>query len=253
LGWALVGSRGALALLPLALGVAVMALARLVERPLCHPRRPATPWISVVACRLSLLFLGIGWRREGRPVAAGVIAANHVGWLDILALNAAGPVVFVAKADVADMPGVGLLAWITGTAYVRREARSETGAQVQALAARLRAGERLVLFPEGTTSDGRRVLPFRSALFAALGAPGLPEGLALQPATLVWEAPPGEDPRFYGWWGDVGLGSHILSVLSVPRQGRVTLRLHEPIPVGPGIDRKALARAAEAAVRAGLG
>lgn len=251
-GWLRIALRGLPLLLLLAAGLGLLLLLRTLERPLRHPRRPVTPWIPVAVCRGALLLLGLRVRVEGRPDAGpGVIVANHSSWLDILALNARAPVVFVAKSEVAGWPGIGWLARATGTLFIRREARGEAAGQARVLSERLRAGERLVLFPEGTSTDNRRVLPFRPALLAGLLAPGLPPGLRLQPVTLSYEAPEGEDPRFYAWFGDADLGPHLLAVLASRRPGEVRLRFHPPIPV-EGRDRKSLAAEAEAVVRAAL-
>ncbi len=181
----------------------------------------------------------------------GAFVANHSSWLDIFALNARAPMVFVAKSEVAAWPGIGWLARATGTMFVRREARAEVAGQAQALADRLREGARLALFPEGTSTDNRRVLPFRSALLSGLLAPGLPPGLRLQPVTLVYEAPSGQDPRFYAWYGEAAFGPHALAVLAAPRGGGVRVTFHDPIPVA-GRDRKSLAAEAETCVRSAL-
>jgi 1-acyl-sn-glycerol-3-phosphate acyltransferase len=243
-GLARAALRGSALLVALLAGLALLLLLRLAERPLCHPRRPLTPWITVGVCRMGLRLCGLTVERRGAvPIRRGAVLANHSSWLDVLALNADVPVVFVAKSEVAGWPGIGLLARATGTVFVRREARGEARAQVAALRERLDRGECLVLFPEGTTSDGQRVLPFRPALLAALG----PGDLA-QPVTLTWHAPPGEDPRFYGWWGAAALGPHALAVLAAP-SGRLTVTRHAPLAGG---DRKALAAEAEARIRAAL-
>ena len=251
-GWVRAGIRAGLLLPMLALGLAVLLLARVVERPLCHPRRPFTPWITVAVCRGALTVLRLQVRVVGRPWrGAGVVVANHSSWLDILALNARAPVVFVAKSEVASWPGIGWLARATGTLFVRREARGEVAGQVRAVGDRLRAGERLLFFPEGTSTDNRRVLPFRPALFAGVLGPGLPGGVTVQPVTLAWEAPEGEDPRFYAWYGAADLGPHLLAVLAAPRKGGVTITWHPPIPA-TGRDRKSLAAEAERVVRSAL-
>jgi 1-acyl-sn-glycerol-3-phosphate acyltransferase len=252
LGWALVGLRASALLALLGAGLAVMLLARLVEGPLCRPRRPVTPWITVGVCRVALRILGLRIRAEGAPdPGPGVVVANHSSWLDIFALNAQRPVTFLAKSEVAGWAGIGWLARATGTLFVRREARSEASRQAGALAERLRAGERLLFFPEGTSTDNRRVLPFRTALFEALFAPGLPHGLSVQPVTLSWQAPEGRDPRFHAWYGAADLLPHALAVLSARPAGGVTMTWHASIPV-EGRDRKSLARAAEEAVRSAL-
>jgi len=240
--------------LPVALvtfgGLGLHLALRGVERPMHGARRPWTPLVTRAVCRANLRLLGIATRHEGAPAPApAVLVANHASWLDIFALNAGQTLVFVSKSEVARWPAIGWLARATGTLFIRRDAR-EAGAQVAALRARLAQGERLVLFPEGTSSDGQRVLPFRPALFAAF-ADGAVPGLVLQPVTIRWQAPAGEDARFYGWWGDMALGPHLLQVLAVPRQGRLEVIRHAPIAPG-GAGRKELAAQAERAVRAGL-
>jgi 1-acyl-sn-glycerol-3-phosphate acyltransferase len=252
LGWLRVGIRATLLAALLSAGLVVMMLARIVEGPLCRPRRPATPWITVVVCRAALRILGLRVRAAGAPDRGpGVVVANHSSWLDVFALNAQGPVVFTAKAEVAGWPGIGWLARATGTLFVRREARGEAAGQARAVGQRLRAGERLLFFPEGTSTDNRQVLPFRTALFEGLLAPGLPDGVTVQPVTLSWQAPEGEDPRFYAWYGAADLLPHALAVLSARRTGGVRITWHPPIPAA-GQDRKRLARAAEEAVRSAL-
>lgn len=231
-------------------GLAVLLVLRLFEAPLARGRRPVTARLTQAVCRANLFFLGIPCRFEGAPARApSAVVANHSSWLDIFALNAGQPLTFVAKREVAGWAGIGWLARATGTMFIRRE-RAEAAAQVALLRARLEAAETLAFFPEGTSTDGQRVLPFKPALFAALLDPA-PEGLVVQPVTIRWEAPEGADPRFYGWWGDMDLGPHLLGVLAVRRQGRLTVIRHPPLR--PDGHRKAIAAAAEAAVRGGLG
>lgn len=233
-------------------GLAVLLVLRLVERPLFGLRRPVTPWITVGVCRAALRILGLGYRRRGRPMRGqGALVANHVSWLDIFVLNAAAPVYFVAKAQVAGWPGIGWLARATGTVFIRRDPR-EAAEQALLIEARLRAGHRLAFFPEGTSTDGLRVLPFKPTLFAAFFAHGLAEMLQVQPVSLVYRGPAGGDPRAYGWWGEMSFGAHLVAVLAAPRQGRVEAVYHPPLPVAAFAGRKELARAAEEAVRAGL-
>lgn len=251
-GWLRVLRRGGPAVLVLLLGVLLILPLRGVERLIHGPRRPwSGPHVQIV-CRLVLACLGIGWRREGTPMRGpGAVVANHSSWLDILVMNAALPVFFVSKAEVAGWPGINILTRVTNTHFVTRDPRLAR-AQADELAARLRAGHRLLFFPEGTSTDGRRVLPFKPTLFQAFLDPELPKGMAVQPMSADYRAPAGQDPRFYGWWADMDLGPHLLTVLSAPKQGRVTVRLHPPIPVA-GETRKTLALAAETAVRSGVG
>lgn len=250
-GWLRIALRGGGIVLVLALGVLLIVPLRLAERLFSGPRRPVTgPWVQGV-CRLCLLIMGLKWRRLGQPMrGAGAVVANHSSWLDILVLNAAMPVFFVSKAEVAGWPGINVLTRVTNTHFVARDPKLAR-AQAQEFAARTRAGHRLLFFPEGTSSDGRRVLPFKPTLFQGFLDPALPEALAIQPMSARYHAPPGRDPRFYGWWGDMDLGPHLLAVLAQSPQGSVTVRLAEPIAVR-GATRKTLSAAAETAIRQGF-
>ena len=247
--WLRVIRRGLPAVLVLLLGVALILPLRGVERLVHGRRRPWTgPHVQAV-CRLVLACIGLRWRREGVPMRGpGAVVANHSSWLDILTLNAALPVFFVSKAEVASWPGINILTRVTDTHFVARDPRLAR-AQAAEFAARVRAGHRLLFFPEGTSSDGRRVLPFKPTLFQGFLAEDLPAGLAIQPVSAVYAAPPGRDPRFYGWWADMDLGPHLLTVLAAKRHGGVTVRLHPPIPVA-GNDRKSLSAACYSAIEA---
>ena len=250
-GWWRVIRRGLPAVLVLLLGVALILPLRGIERLFHGRRRPWTgPHVQLV-CRLVLACIGIGWRRVGRPMRGpGAVVANHSSWLDILVLNAALPVIFVSKAEVASWPGINILTRVTDTHFVARDPRL-AAAQAEEFAARTRAGHRLLFFPEGTSTDGRRVLPFKPTLFQGFLAPDLPDGLAIQPVSADYRAPDGADPRFYAWWGDMDLGPHLLSVLAAPRQGGVVVTLHPPLAVS-GRTRKSLAVKSEELVRAGV-
>ena len=251
-GWLVAALRAPVLVLVVFGGLAVHLTLRLLERPVFGLRRPVTPFVTQAVCRVALAVLGIRFRVRGRPMAGrGAVVANHVSWLDIFALNAPQRIYFVSKSEVAGWPGIGWLARATGTVFIRRDAR-EARAQTELFEARLRAGHHLCFFPEGTSSDGRRVLPFKPTLFAAFFAHGLAGILQIQPVSLLYTAPAGRDARFYGWWGEMSFGLHLLRVLAQPRQGRIEVVFHEPRPVGAYPDRKALARDCEEAVRAGL-
>ncbi len=251
LGWALVALRGLGIVTVLLLGVILILPLRFAERLLTGPRRPVTgPWVQGV-CRICLWIMGLTWRREGVPMRGpGAVVANHSSWLDIFVLNAAMPVFFVSKAEVASWPGINILTRVTDTHFVARDPRLAR-AQAEEFAARTRAGHRLLFFPEGTSTDGQRVLPFKPTLFQGFLDPALPEDLAVQPMSAHYHAPKGRDPRFYGWWGDMDLGPHLLAVLAQYPQGSVTVRLHDPVPVA-GETRKTLSAATEAAIRKGF-
>ena len=225
---------------------------RLIERPLFGLGRPWTPYITQFVCRTAFMLLGMGFSRTGAPMAgAGAVVANHSSWLDIFALNASKRIYFVSKSEVAKWPGIGWLARATGTVFIKRD-RSQASAQIDVFKARLAAGHKLLFFPEGTSTDGQLVLPFKPTLFAAFFDPALAAQMRVQPVTLNYTAPEGADPRFYGWWGDMAFGPHLLSTLATPQQGRVHVVYHTPVALKDFTDRKALAKALEITVRSGL-
>ncbi|MEM9392307.1 MAG: lysophospholipid acyltransferase family protein [Pseudomonadota bacterium] len=227
----------------------LLLLVRLVERPLCGVNRPVTPWITQFVCRSALFFMGFSVESKGRPMTEhGAVVANHASWLDIFSLNAFQRIYFVSKSEVAKWPGIGWLARATGTVFIARD-RSEAKAQADLFEGRLKAGHKLLFFPEGTSSDGRRVLPFKPTLFAAFFSDELKSFLHIQPVSVLYRAPEGQEPRFYGWWGDMEFGSHLLHVLAARRNGRVSLTFHPPLAVKDYPDRKALAQACETIVR----
>ncbi len=251
IGWTLVILRGGLIALTLLLGVLLILPLRGAERLVTGPRRPITgPWVQGV-CRICLIIMGIRWRCIGAPMRGpGAVVANHSSWLDIFVLNAAMPVFFISKAEVAGWPGINILTRVTDTHFVTRDPKLARQ-QAEEFAARTRAGHRLLFFPEGTSSDGLRVLPFKPTLFQGFLDPALPADLSIQPISASYHAPKGRDARFYGWWGTMDLGPHLLAVLAQPRQGSVTVTLHAPIPVA-GHSRKTLATVCEQAVAGGL-
>ena len=231
-------------------GMLVLVPLRGVEKALHGPSRPWTPWLVHWVSRACRFALGIRCIRRGRPVkgTSTVFVANHVSWIDILSLNAETPMTFVAKADVAGWPGIGFMARAAGTVFIERDPR-QVAAQSEVLASKIAAGHRILIFPEGTSSDGLRVLPFRPSLFQAFlkSAP-----VTLQPITLRYEAPDGQDERFYGWWGDMDMGPSLKAILACRRPGRLTITFHDGIQVTEGTHRKALAKQAEDVVRSAL-
>lgn len=252
LGWALGLVRGGLAVAVLAAGLVVLGGIRLLEWPVFGARRPLSAHVPRLVSRVVLALIGLRFRARGQPLASqGAVVANHVSWLDILVLNGRKRVWFVAKAEVAGWPLIGWLARATGTLFIRRDRRA-AGQQVAAMQARLALGQRLLFFPEGTSTDGVRVLPFKSTLFAAFMAPELRPDMQVQPVSVVYRAPAGQDRRFYGWWGEMALAPHLLKVLTARPQGEVTLIYHPPVRAAAFADRKQLAAHCEAEVRKGL-
>ena len=233
-------------------GLLVLLLLRLIERPVFGLKRPLTPHITQFVCRNAFRIMGFSFHTKGDVMKErGAVVANHSSWLDIFTLNARKRIYFVSKAEVARWPLIGWLARATGTVFINRD-RKEAKAQQELFENRLLAGHKLLFFPEGTSTDGMVVLPFKSTLFQAFFSEHLRHEMHIQPATVIYTPRKGEDIRYYGWWGDMDFGSHLLKVLANPRQGSVTVIYHDPVRVDDFPNRKSLAAYAERAVRAGM-
>jgi lyso-ornithine lipid O-acyltransferase len=249
LGWLRVLWRGAVIGSVTYGGLMLLLLVRLFEWPLFGQARPVTPYITQFVCRFALFVLRLPLVVQGRPMTAeGAIVANHSSWLDVFVLNAVQRVYFVAKAEVAAWPLIGWLARATGTVFIARKG-TEAKKQQELFEARLHDGHRLLFFPEGTSTDATRVLPFKSTLFQAFFSPGLVHTIHVQPVTVVFHAPEGQDARHYGWWGDMDFASHLLKTLATGRQGRVVVTFHPEVPVSAFEDRKTLAQHCERVIR----
>lgn len=231
-------------------GLATLLLLRLAERPIFGEARPITPHITQFVCRLAFRIMGIGLRIHGAPmVQRGAVVANHGSWLDIFALNAAQRVYFVSKVEVAGWPGIGWLARATGTLFIARKT-ADAKVQQTLFEARLRADHRLLFFPEGTSTDTLRVLPFKPTLFAAFYTHGLEHVMHIQPVSVIYHAPMGMDARFYGWWGEMDFARHLKAMLASPRHGFIEVIMLDPVAVDQFADRKALSARCEAVIRA---
>lgn len=250
MGWLRVIWRGGALGLVTYGGLVVLLVLRLIERPLWGAARPVTPYITQFVCRMAFPILRMGISTTGQPMRQnGAVVANHASWLDIFSLNAVQRGYFVAKSEVEGWAAIGWLARATGTLFIARKG-SDAKRQQAFLEQRLRAGHRLIFFPEGTSTDAMRVLPFKSTLFAAFYTHGLDQILHIQPVTVVYHAPEGCDPRFYGWWGNMEFAPHLLQVLAAPRQGRVEIVFHPQVPVDAFANRKELAAHCERVIRA---
>ena len=248
-GWMRVFSRGSAIIFIILFGLILKFVLRLFEKPVFGDRRPVTPYITVLVSKISLWLLSIPVTRFGAPLLQpGAFVANHTSWLDIFALNSGQSLYFVSKSEVSKWPVIGLLAKSTGTLFIRRESK-EAVAQKKLFGQRIKMGHRLLFFPEGTSTDGMRVLPFKSALFQAFFDSGSNSPCYIQPVTVTYFAPKNEDPRFYGWWGDMSFAVHLLKTIASRRQGSIEVRYHEPLLVSNFAKRKELAAAAEKIVR----
>jgi 1-acyl-sn-glycerol-3-phosphate acyltransferase len=146
---------------------------------------------------------------------------------------------------------IGFVARAVGTVFIRRR-MLDANSQVAVILQRISQGDRLLFFPEGTSTDGRRVLPFKSTLFAAFFDDDLKDRLWVQPVTLSYRAPAGSDPRFYAWWGDTGFGEHLVAIMARAETGSVQATFHKPLRVSDFKDRKVLAKQTEQTVRGAL-
>lgn len=249
-GWLRVALRGGAMGLVIYSGLLLLLLLRLIERPLFGPSRPWTPYITQAVCKLVFPILGLPLTTIGQPMQVkGAVVANHSSWLDIFALNAVQRGYFVAKSEVESWAAIGWLARATGTVFVARKG-TEAKRQQALFESRLRAGHKLMFFPEGTSTDAIRVLPFKSTLFAAFYTHGLDHIMYIQPVSVIYHAPPGQDLRFYGWWGEMDFAPHLLQVLAARKQGRVEVIFHPEVPVDAFASRKDLATHCETVIRA---
>lgn len=248
-GWVRVVLRGAALIILVFGGLIILLLTRLFERPICGLRRPVTPYITQFVCRNAFRILGMRFEVTGTPMAGrGAVVANHTSWLDIFSLNAAKRIYFVSKSEVASWPGIGWLARATGTVFIERNP-ALARAQTEVFQDRMLAGHKLLFFPEGTSTDGLQVLPFKTTLFQSFFAPELRDEIQIQPVAVIYHAPVGMDHRFYGWWGSMEFGAHLLATLAPAHSGSVEVVYCPPLKVTDFDNRKSLAAACEAAVR----
>lgn len=182
---------------------------------------------------------------EGRPV---VYVSTHSSWLDVPVLGARLHASFIAKEEIGRWPVVSWIAALGRTVYVRRK-RTSTARERDEMRLRLAGGDNLILFPEGTTSDGSRVLPFRSAFLSIAEVPVTADGRTalVQPVSLVYDRvsgmPVGRAGRsLFAWVGDQDLASHFAR-LGRERGLRATILLHPPLDPAAFGSRKALGEA----------
>ncbi|MEM8977521.1 MAG: lysophospholipid acyltransferase family protein [Pseudomonadota bacterium] len=190
---------------------------------------------------------------RNKPV---LIVANHVSWLDIPVLSAVAPLSFVAKSEVGTWPFVSWLARLQRTVFVNRSRRTEVGKVSDTIRGRLLSGDTLVLFAEGTSSDGNRVLPFKSALLSSVfprsdeeDAQSIDVQTLAITYTHVHGIPLGRaDRNLIGWYGDMEMGGHAWQLLSAGPID-VKIQIGEPIELATFKDRKQLAGVTEESIR----
>lgn len=229
-----------------------------VQGVLLLMKSPARETFPRAYHRMCAWILGFRFAVNGHPDAAHpcLFVSNHTSYLDIIVLGALIDGCFVAKTEVSGWPFFGPLSKLQRTVYVDRK-RASAGRQRDSIVERLGDGGRLILFPEGTSSDGNRTLPFRSALFAVASTPGADgRPLTVQPISLActhldgW--PLGRNLRWlYSWYGDMDLLSHIWRVAGIGSL-TITVTFHAPVTVAEFGSRKALASYCENVVADGV-
>ncbi|HEX5508031.1 MAG TPA: lysophospholipid acyltransferase family protein [Pseudolabrys sp.] len=207
-----------------------------------------------VLCKIMRIRVHVtGTQVRDRPV---LFVSNHVSWTDILVIGSLCPVAFVAKSEVRKWPLVGITAQIQRTVFVDRARRHQTAGAVAEIAKRLKGGTPVVLFAEGTSSDGNRVLPFRSALIGALrdGANYETEKpFLIQPMAICYTGAQGlpmgrQHMPLVAWYGDLDFMPHIKNLI---KRGAVdaVVSFGEPIAASGDEDRKEMAKTLENTVR----
>jgi len=206
--------------------------------------------------RCCCYILGLRVRRIGRPTATRPVlfAANHVSYLDVTIFGSLIAGSFVAKHEVARWPLFGWLAKLQRSVFIDRQVRS-TEEQRDSIAARLAAKEALILFPEGTSGDGNRVLPFKSALFS-VAEQATAGPVTVQPVSIAYTRlngmPIGRRFRpLFAWYGTMAMAPHLWRVLGLGTI-EVTVEFHPPTTLAACGSRKMLARYCEERVKSGV-
>jgi len=195
--------------------------------------------------------MGLSLRVVGAPAKgpATLFVSNHSSWLDIVVLGGALDACFVAKREVGEWPVINIVAKLGRTVFVSRS-RTQTKGEAGVIRERLGQGDNIILFPEGTTSDGGRVLPFRSAFLSVAD-----HARIVQPVSVVFDRLGGlpacrRDRPLFAWYGDMEIGSHLWR-LARRSKTRATVVLHAPLDPADYQDRKALTAACAEVVTEG--
>jgi 1-acyl-sn-glycerol-3-phosphate acyltransferase len=247
--------RTGLALAFVAASTLVLALSQVVvlKTGLGNPHALPRLWHKSVLKALGFHVRTVGVLSSNRPL---LLAANHVSWTDIGVLGSLADVSFIAKSEMAGWPLMGWLSTLQRTVFVERERRHRSGDQASEIALRLKAGDAMVLFAEGTTGDGNLLLPFKSTLFGAatmaIGHGGADE-VAIQPVATAYTRrhgmPLGRAGRMaLSWIGDQDLAPHVARLLTLGAVD-VEVRFGEPMIFSAMSNRKEAARLVEARVR----
>jgi len=186
-------------------------------------------------CRIVLRTLNVSYSVEGAALPrTGVVASNHVSYVDILVLAAATPQVFLAKAEVRDWPVFNWFARMAGTQFIDRNRRSDVARQNADFVHIVENDAVLTIFLEGTSTDGSTVRPFRSSLLE----PAIAHRWPVTPAAIHYTCTGGDVAQDVCWWGDMGFFEHLLRLVRVDA---VTAYVRFGAPAESAEDRKALA------------
>ncbi|CAN5317964.1 lysophospholipid acyltransferase family protein [soil metagenome] len=194
-----------------------------------------------------LAIMGVRLTVQGTPPAQGplLLVANHLSWLDILTIHAARHVRFVSKSGVRHWPLIGMLSDGAGSLYIERERRRDALRVVHHMTDALRKGDLIAVFPEGTTSDGRGLLPFHANLLQAAISSGAP----VQPAAIRYaDAATGETSQAPRYIDDDNLATSLWRTLKAPPLLAI-VRFGDPQP-SFGQERRAWAQSLHADVQA---
>jgi 1-acyl-sn-glycerol-3-phosphate acyltransferase len=187
-------------------------------------RTECAEWLHQ-SCARGLSAINVHLSSTGALPSRGLIVSNHLSYLDILVMSAAVPCVFVSKAEVEQWPIFGRYARWAGSVFVRRHDRADAARANLSVAESLHSGVPVVLFPEGTTTDGQSVLRFHSTMLQ----PAIDAGAQVTPSSIRYELEDGEADREVCWWGDMALLPHGLNLLA-KKSIRATIAFGEPMP-----------------------
>ena len=188
----------------------MLALAWFLRARKCEETDSRIAWMQWMSRRF-LAVLHCQVEVSGTVPLSGLIACNHLGYVDILVLGSVCPAIFVAKSDVVKWPVFGWLASRSGTIFVSRDTPAKVAAQLREMEQPLRDERPVILFPEGTSSDGSRVLPFRSSLMES----AIMTGVSVTPSAIGYDLQgEGDVGTELAYWGDLVLVPHLINLLS---------------------------------------
>lgn len=214
----------------------------------------AWPFVPILFHRYMMRVMGVKLHLTGpMPQRGTLIVANHLSWFDIIVIGGLVPLSFVAKAEVKSWPLFGQLAMLQRTVFVDRRRGRHNKTDANALAKRLNKKQAVVIFAEGTNSDGIKVLKFKSTLLAGIeGNVDVPVQALTMAYRRAHDMAMGRRQRMaYAWLGDIPLVPHLLFMLAAP-PSTVELTFHHPLPDHLKTDRKEMTRALYWQVSQGL-